>query len=129
MIVDLSSKQVTKKLNFLVVNYPSAYNAILGLTSLNQLKEITSIYHLMMRFSTNYGVGEVKGDQTTVQECYNASLVDGLRKEALAIEEAKTEKKGKSSVAEPMEDLIKLNLDESVSMQVVQVGSTLMANH
>lgn len=45
--------QVTKEITFLVVNYPSAHNAILGRPSLNQMKAITFTYHLMM-----------KGDQT-----------------------------------------------------------------
>lgn len=75
--VGLSSRQVTKEVNFLVVNYPSAYNAILGCPSLNQSREVTSTYHLMMRFPTDHGVGEVKGHQTITQECCNASLADG----------------------------------------------------
>ena len=36
--------------NFLVVDCPSAYNAIIGQPTLKVLKAITSIYHLTMKF-------------------------------------------------------------------------------
>lgn len=62
MTVGLGSMQVTKEVNFLVVNYPSAYNAIIRCPSLNQLKAVTSVYHLMMRFPTDHGIGEVKSN-------------------------------------------------------------------
>jgi hypothetical protein len=47
---------------FLLVDHPSAYNAILGRMALNELKAITSTPHLKMKFPTEEGVGEVKGD-------------------------------------------------------------------
>jgi hypothetical protein len=40
----------------------SAYKANLGRTALNELKAITSMLHLKMKFSTEHGVKEVKGD-------------------------------------------------------------------
>jgi len=46
---------------FLLIDQPSAYNAILGRTALNNLKAITSTSHLKMKFPTLQGVGEVKG--------------------------------------------------------------------
>jgi hypothetical protein len=48
---------------FLLVDQPSAYNAIIGRASLNELKAVTSTPHLKMKFLTEEGVGEVKGDQ------------------------------------------------------------------
>jgi len=39
------------------------YNAILGTTTLNELKAITSTSHLKMKFLTEQGIGEVMGDQ------------------------------------------------------------------
>lgn len=62
--IGLTSKQITKDVNFLVINCPSAYNTILGWPVLNQMRAITSTYHLMMRFPIDHGVGEVKSDQT-----------------------------------------------------------------
>ena len=55
-------QQITKDVTFLVVNCSSAYNAILGRPTLNLWKAVTSIYHLMIKLPTKYGVGEVRGD-------------------------------------------------------------------
>ena len=41
---------------FLVVDCSSAYNAKLGHPTLNSWKAITLTYHLMIKFSTEYGV-------------------------------------------------------------------------
>ncbi|XP_059455075.1 uncharacterized protein LOC132185298 [Corylus avellana] len=49
-------------IHFLLVNRPSAYNAIIGRTALNELRAITSTPHLKMKFSTDHGVGEVRGN-------------------------------------------------------------------
>jgi hypothetical protein len=60
--------------DFLVIERPSAYNAIMGRTTLNKLRAATSTYHLMMKFPTEEGVREVRGDQLTVRKCYNLSM-------------------------------------------------------
>jgi len=41
---------------------------------LNSWKAVTSTYHLMIKFPTEYGVGKVKGDQVAAHECYVAML-------------------------------------------------------
>ena len=56
-------QQITKDVTFFVVDYSSAYNAILGRPTLNSWKAIISTYHLMIKFPTKYGVGEVCGYQ------------------------------------------------------------------
>ncbi|XP_023895822.1 uncharacterized protein LOC112007679 [Quercus suber] len=55
-------QQITKDMTFLVVDCSSAYNAIIGRLSLNSWKAATSTYHLMIKFSTDYGVDELRGD-------------------------------------------------------------------
>jgi hypothetical protein len=50
--------------NFLLIDRPSAYNAILRRTALNDLKAITSTPHLKIKFPTERGVGEVRGEQS-----------------------------------------------------------------
>jgi hypothetical protein len=49
--------------DFLVVDRPSAYNIIIGRSTLNKLRAITSTYHLMMKFPTKEGIGELRGNQ------------------------------------------------------------------
>ena len=48
--------------DFLVISQPSAFNTVLGRPSLRELKAITSIHHLLMKFPMPHRVGEVKGD-------------------------------------------------------------------
>jgi ribonuclease HI len=67
-------RQSTVMVDFLVIDRPSAYNAIVGRPSLNKLRAVTSTYHLMMKFPTEEGVGEVRGDQLTARKCYNVSM-------------------------------------------------------
>lgn len=57
-----SPRQVTKTVDFLVVDCSSTYNVIISRPMLNKLKVITSTYHLLMYFLTKEGVEEVKGD-------------------------------------------------------------------
>ena len=60
--------------NFLVVDFPLAFNAMLGRPTLRELQAITSICHLLMKFPTSNGVGQVRGCQSDARECYNNSL-------------------------------------------------------
>ena len=57
-----------------MVDCSSAYNAILGQPTLNSWKAVTSTYHLMIKFPTDYGVGELRGNQVAAQECYIAII-------------------------------------------------------
>ena len=68
------SQQITKDVTFLVVDCSSAYNGILGQPTLNSWKAATSTYHLMIKFLTEYGIGEMQGDQVAARECYIAML-------------------------------------------------------
>lgn len=63
-------RQVCKEVKFHVISAASSYNAILGRTTITALRAITSIPHLKMKFPTDFGVGEVVGDQNTARQCY-----------------------------------------------------------
>ena len=67
-------QQITKDVTFLVVDCSSVYNGILGRPTLNSWNAATSIYHLMIKFPTEYGIGELRGDQVAAHECYIAML-------------------------------------------------------
>ena len=54
-------QQIIKEVNFLVVDYSSSYNAIIGRPTLNSWKTVTSTYHLSVKFSTKYGIGRAQG--------------------------------------------------------------------
>ena len=66
--------QATTTARFLIVDAPSAYNMLLGISSLNAIKVVPSTYHLVIKFPTIHGVGTVRGDQRVARECYTASM-------------------------------------------------------
>ena len=68
-------RQLTRQLDFLVVDCLSSYNVIIGRPTLNRWKAVTSTYCLKVKFPTDNGVGEVKGDQILARECYQVVLV------------------------------------------------------
>ena len=65
---------MTCQLDFLVVDYPSSYNVIIGRPKFNRWKAATSTYCLKVKFPTDNGVDEVRGDQILARECYQAVL-------------------------------------------------------
>ena len=72
--VGMYPKQLTRQLDFLVVDCPSSYNVIIGRPTLNKWKSAISTYCLKVKFPTENGVGEVRGDQVLARECYQAVL-------------------------------------------------------
>ena len=72
--VDDYPQQITKDITFLMVDCSSVYNGILGRPMLNSWKAATSTYHLMIKFPTEYGIGELRGDQVAACKCYIAML-------------------------------------------------------
>lgn len=49
---------------------PSTYNMILGKPFMRMAKLVLLTYHLVMKFSTEVGIGEVRGNQIMARECY-----------------------------------------------------------
>ena len=79
-------QQITKDVTFLVVDCSFAYNAILGRPILNLWKAVISTYHLMIKFLTDYGVGELWGNQVAARECYVAMMEMDDHLQAMSIE-------------------------------------------
>ena len=59
IVVGAYPQQITKEVNFLVVDYSLSYNAIIGRPTLNSWKAVTSTYHFSVKFPIDYGVGQV----------------------------------------------------------------------
>ena len=78
----------------------------MGHPTLNSWKAVTSTYHLMIKFSTENRVGEVRGDQVAARECYIAMLEMDGHLQTMCIEE-------KQTVVEPVEGLEEIILDDS----------------
>ena len=107
--------QLTRQVDFLVVDCPTSYNVIIRRPTLNKLKAATSTYCLKVKFPTNEGIGEVKGDQALVRECYQAVLA-GKENHTWVIEEKEEEK---------MEALETVELVEGEADKTTKIGTTL----
>ncbi|XP_062114446.1 uncharacterized protein LOC133825533 [Humulus lupulus] len=67
-------RQAFKYCTFVVVDWSSTYNAILGRPTLVEFGAITSIRHMCMMFPIEAEIGRVHGDQKEARQCYNVSL-------------------------------------------------------
>ena len=97
-------QQITKDVTFLVVDCSSTYNDILRRPTLNSWKAATSTYHLMIKFPTEYKIGELRGDQVASRECYIAILEMDDHQQTMCIGEQQT-------TVEPIEELEEISLD------------------
>lgn len=68
-------RQVWQIVKFHVVNAVCSYIAILGRMTLSALRAVTFIPHLKIKFLTENGVSEVRGDQQTSKQCYLHNVV------------------------------------------------------
>ncbi|XP_075645732.1 uncharacterized protein LOC142616857 [Castanea sativa] len=105
IIVGDYPQQITKNVTFLMVDCSSAYNTIIGRLTLNSWKAITSTYHLMIKFPTDYRVGKLRGDQVAARECYVAMMEKNDHLQAISIEHR--------TITEPVERLEDILLDNS----------------
>ena len=107
--------QVTNKHNFLVVDSPSSYNVIIGRPTFNCWKAPISKYCLKVKFPTEQGITEIRGDQVPARECYRVVLAS--KENHTQIIEEKTPK-----VVEKLETI---ELVEGDPMKTTQVGMNL----
>ena len=70
----------------------------------------------MIKFPTEYGVGEVRGDQVVARECYIAMLEMDDHLQTMNIEEER-------AVVEPVEGLEEILLDNSRPERTTRIGT------
>jgi len=109
-------QQLTKEVTFLVVDCSSAYNTIIGWPTLYSWRVAMSTYHLLVKFPTEYGIRESRGDLMADRKCYIAMLEMDDRLWALNIEE-------KWVTVESMEDLEEISLDNNFSGQIIRIST------
>ncbi|XP_030931044.1 uncharacterized protein LOC115956922 [Quercus lobata] len=116
VVVGSYPQQITKEVNFLVVDCASSYNAIIGRPTLNSWKAITSTYHLSVKFPTEYGIGQTQGDQLAARECYLAMMALDEQVQTMSIEERRV-------VAESAEVLEDVLLQEDDPEKFARIGT------
>ena len=82
---------------------------------MNRLKVATSTYCLKVKFPTQHGIGEIRGDQLLARECYQAVLAS-KENHAWMVEE---------ELEKPAKDLEDVELVEGDPTKVTKVGGGL----
>ena len=130
-------RQSYMMVDFLVIEQPSAFNIVLGRRSLRDLRAITSIHHLLMKFPTPYGVGKVKGDQQEVRQCYHQALKVASKLRQFNVVDQRPPSEGplddtldprlidEEGTTGPIEDLVNLSVDDKEPSKVLKIEKNL----
>ncbi|CAL9013591.1 unnamed protein product, partial [Prunus brigantina] len=94
---------------FLIVDCPTAYNVIIGRTTLTRVKAHLSPHMLLMKFPTCNGTGAIRGDQLSARTCYAIVL----------------KSETPTPLAQPAEELETVVLNEEHPDRCVKIGTSL----
>ena len=72
-ILPVLAGPINLQTEFIVVQAPSPYNAIMGRSWLHKMRAIPSTLHQKLRFPTKDGVMEINGDQVAAKQCVLAA--------------------------------------------------------
>ena len=137
MMVEEYPRESCVMLDFLVIDQPSAFNAVLGRPSLRALKAITSIYHLLMKFPTPNGVGQVRGNHEEARRCYNQAIRNASNPRQVNIVDRRPPSEGpldntidprlsdEEATTGPIKDLVDLPVDDKEPMKVLKLEKNL----
>ncbi|CAL2267229.1 unnamed protein product [Prunus armeniaca] len=101
---------------FLIVDYPTAYNVIIRRTALTRVKAHLSPHMLLMKFPTCNGTGVVRGDQLSARTCYATALKLVACKPPMEAMSVQGLPNGSESIDDPREETPTL---------VVKIGTNL----
>ena len=102
--------------DFVLVDYLSLYNAIIGRPTLNKIRAVYLTYHLLVKFPIVGGIVILRGDQIESREIYEAAnrsaQIQGIRNSAKSRDETPT-----TSIPNESESITKPeNIGQLVSM-------------
>ncbi|RWW50124.1 hypothetical protein BHE74_00043640 [Ensete ventricosum] len=97
---------------FMVVDVPSTYNAIIDQLTLNHLRVMVATYHMVMKFSTKDGFGEVRGDPQIQEVLFESNLTPKKDEAGGATHRPSRPCKGPPH-PEPMEQLVEVPLNKA----------------
>ena len=70
--LSIAAKEITKIVDFAVVDHPTIYNVIMGTPWLNAMKAVTSTYHLGIKFLNHNRIAAIWGSQPQSRCCFLA---------------------------------------------------------
>ena len=117
-LINLPINVVMKEAQFLIVDQPSAYNAIIDRPLMKKISMVTVVYCLTIKFPTPIGVGDVKANLIIASQCHIQSLQ--MCREAI-------EKPTKVSY-EPLMGVMYQPQSKDQDLISLQIASTLQRN-
>ncbi|KAL0706959.1 hypothetical protein Bca4012_073385 [Brassica carinata] len=66
------AKEITKIVDFTVVDHPTIYNVIMGTPWINAMKAVPSTYHISVKLPTQSGIATIWGCQKQPRLCFLA---------------------------------------------------------
>ena len=117
-------QQSTIFITFTVVRVSSAYNTILGRPGLNTFRAVVSTYHILVKFLTPHGFGNIWRNQLLAQQCYSASLWTPPP-ETLSLETMDSQDEEKILRAKTIEELLSIALDDQSLKKQAKISSRL----
>ncbi|GAV77929.1 hypothetical protein CFOL_v3_21397 [Cephalotus follicularis] len=121
----MAPRQTQVEMTFLVVDTPSPYNAIVGRPGLNLMEATVSTRHLLMKFPTRFGVGEVRGDQQAARQCYKTAISDKGKDKALPIANVELRGDMEPEHPQPIEDVLQVPMEEGNNDKVFKLAHNL----
>ncbi|XP_065039424.1 uncharacterized protein LOC135673957 [Musa acuminata AAA Group] len=118
-------KSKTVMTTFLVVDLPTAYNAILGRPTLNKVRAVVSTYYQTIKFPTHDGVGEATGSPRESRRCYLTAVSLGKKARVESPLTDPRETKKLTPHPEPRGSTVDIPLMEARPDQTVKIGSEL----
>ncbi|WZY87200.1 hypothetical protein YC2023_033584 [Brassica napus] len=107
------AKEITKIVEFAVVDHPGIYNVIMGTPWLNAMQAVPSTYHLGLKFPTPSGVAAIWGCQKQSRLCF---LAEHKLRQITASANGKRAKIDRSSAkSAPHEDEVKSSVNANAS--------------
>ncbi|PKA45950.1 RNA-directed DNA polymerase like [Apostasia shenzhenica] len=76
VVLEEDPRRLERKIDFIIMDAPSGYNAILGRPAMVTFQMITSTYHLCVKFLTPFSIATIRGDKAGASKCFemNARL-------------------------------------------------------
>ncbi|XP_038716516.1 uncharacterized protein LOC120009859 [Tripterygium wilfordii] len=115
----------TVEVDFLVIDLPSTYNAIMGRTWLHLMEAVPSSYHQMLKFPFGDKVVEIRGDQAASKECFMAKAKQAGRIMMIEEEAPVLEEVGKEPATKSMEEIEKIHVIPESPDRYFLVGTSL----
>lgn len=106
-------------IEFVIVDYPGHFNAVLGRPFLFKVKGVISMFYLSMKFPVKDDIGRITGDRATTRKFY-AKSVRNHNVDVIDPRELENEGRG-----EPEEEVKEIAIRECEMIKLVKVGKNL----